>query len=268
MTHPINIGLTGMARAGKDTVANILIKQLGYHRVSVADPLKFGIDAALGCFGATPADETKDIVIPELGTTPRQIWKDFSEEFLKKYFGRDIMARIMAKRCETMQGPLVVTDVRFNEEAALLVRQGFLIIKVERPGQVKRDQDNHVSENGIDSKYVYGTVYNYHYDQPAERDDALLRSVQGLLSTKVTVECAGRNPHYNSRTFNEVLNEVLEEDNLQNDRTWRALLASAPDTLVEGEVASPTVSDPRTMELPSETLPPGMKQVPLLYPCK
>lgn len=196
MTQLINIGLTGMARAGKDTVANVLIQQLGYQRLSVADPLKFGIDAALGCFGATPVDETKDTVIPELGTTPRQIWKDFSEEFLKKYFGRDIMARIMAKRCETMQGPLVVTDVRFNEEAELLTKQGFYIVRVDRPGLVKREQDNHVSEAGIDNKYVYGTIYNYHYDQPAERDDNILRAIAGLFGIQKNVACVGRNQHY------------------------------------------------------------------------
>jgi hypothetical protein len=191
----INIGLTGMARAGKDTVAKILINHWGYTRISVADPLKFGIDAALGCFGATPADETKDDLIPELGVTPRQIWKDFSEEFLKPKFGRDIMAKIMAKRAQQMEGPLIVTDVRFNEEAELLYSQGFKIIKVVRPGQIRREQDNHVSENGIDERFVFATLYNY--DEP----DELKRSLT-LDDSLTKLLYPGMRP-----TFQEILGE-------------------------------------------------------------
>lgn len=177
----IHIGLTGQARAGKDTVAQLLISRLGYTQASAAKPLKEGGQALLGLFGCTPDEATKDEVMPDLGITPRQVWKDLSEEFLKPKFGQDILAKILCKQIQSIPGPVVVSDVRFNAEAELLTNLGFKIIKVERPGLERRAQDYHVSEQGIDSRYIFGTLFNHNELDEARRTDHLWTTLQTLL---------------------------------------------------------------------------------------
>jgi hypothetical protein len=151
-----NIALTGLARAGKDSVAARLVEHHGYVRVAFADKLKEAalrtdpiIDTAPGLYtherrlsavvAAVGWERAKDEYpevrryLQEYGQTVREIRPTFWIEAAMA----DVRAAWAAGK------PVVFTDVRYTNEADALTAAGFDIVRVTRPGQTPGD---HVSE--------------------------------------------------------------------------------------------------------------------------
>lgn len=153
-----DIALIGLARSGKDTIADYLIREHGYQRVAFADPLKdmaLRIDpwvyegheanrlsGLVGAFGWERAKEDYPEVrrfLQELGVAIRAEQSDF-------WLNRGLDA-IQAAGGDT---PVVVTDCRFRNEAASLGAMGFLITSVTRPSLlISGERDPHISENEL-----------------------------------------------------------------------------------------------------------------------
>ncbi|MEV0444023.1 hypothetical protein AB0I84_41680 [Streptomyces spectabilis] len=144
-----NIGIMGRAGTGKDTVGGWFVEHRGYRRVAFADPLK---EAALK---ADPVIEGPYPRYP-LGWTVRLSvlvehvgWERAKDEypdvrrFLQGLGGavraidEDFWLRTAVKRVveENERGrPVVITDVRYPNEAASLKRAGFQLLHIDRPG--------------------------------------------------------------------------------------------------------------------------------------
>ncbi len=158
MAYP-NIALLGRARAGKDTVASRLVQRHDYARVAFADPLK---DMALktdpivddGNAGYRFQFARLSEVVNAVG------WERAKDEYpevrrLLQLMGQsarkhdhNFWVRIALGKLDLAAHydmPVVVTDVRYQNEADALRARGFKMVRVLRPE--RRPQiDTHDSE--------------------------------------------------------------------------------------------------------------------------
>jgi hypothetical protein len=157
-----DIGLIGHARAGKDTAAGLLTATYGHRRIAFADPVRDllarvnpwvtpGVRLSTVLDSAGGWDDAKDIpevrrLLQECGTSARDILGD--NVWVQVAFGR------MWRRGE----PIVVTDVRFYNEAVALRDHGFLLIRLTRAAAPPIRP--HVSENNLDGYPVDHTFAN------------------------------------------------------------------------------------------------------------
>lgn len=142
MTIPKVIGLSGLARSGKGTVAAMLAPH-GYTRLPFAGPLKDML-RVLGLSdneldGARKA-EPCDLL---MGKTPRHAMQTLGTEWGRDMIGPHLWISSWQRRAVNL--PLVVADdVRFPNEALAVRIMGGVIWRIERPGLVA---DRHASEN-------------------------------------------------------------------------------------------------------------------------
>ena len=138
------IGIAGLARAGKDTLADYLLDNLSddWTRSSFADPLK----DMLRVIGVDCSDEAKAVIDDRFCYTPRHMMQILGTEWGREMIHGNIwveaFARLNAGKC------VIVPDVRFENEAKLVREHGVLIHLVGRGGI----EGNHVSENAIEFK--------------------------------------------------------------------------------------------------------------------
>lgn len=160
MSGLIVVGVTGVAGAGKGTVASML----GWHEVSFADPLYDMISTMTGYSVEQLKDrQFKEQVIPWLGKSPRQLLQTLGTDWGRDIVAKDVWRKIGARRIRGAQflgvPCVVVPDVRFDDEADLIHDEfGGVIWEVTRPGA--QTCVGHVSESGLSSIRVDRTLVN------------------------------------------------------------------------------------------------------------
>ena len=142
------IGFAGRARSGKDTVANFIVAAIGGYRYSLADPIRAML-APLGVDMSDPYWQArKEESIPALGVSPRRMMQTLGTEWGRQLINPDLWL-IMAHQRLLQSGPgMVISDVRFDNEAAWIRKHGGWIIHVIRPDT--KAVEAHESENGIE----------------------------------------------------------------------------------------------------------------------
>jgi hypothetical protein len=157
------IGLTGKARAGKDTVARILFMEHGFTRLAIADPLKETVAALYGLDPDEFHDDTlKGQVEPAWGLTRRAMMQSVGE-MVKKELGEDFWMRHWFRRYAQLgdKHSVVVTDVRFNHEAEKLIMLGGVIVEIVREDAgLVGEEGSHVSEQGLRSDLISHRLFN------------------------------------------------------------------------------------------------------------
>lgn len=136
------VGLTGYARSGKDTFARILVDEFHFKRVAFADALKSDLASYLG-ISRTRLDTEKEALRRALqlrGASLRAVdptyWIRLAMSSIKYYQGAG---------CN-----VVVTDVRFPNEAVALRNMGAVILRMRRADQPLVTEDADTSERSID----------------------------------------------------------------------------------------------------------------------
>lgn len=152
------IGIAGRARSGKDTVANFIIAAIGGYRYSFADPIR----AMLVPLGVDMSDPywqaRKEDVIPALGVSPRRMMQTLGTEWGRQLINPDLWI-IMAHQRLLQNGPgMVISDVRFENEAAWIRKHGGRIIHVIRPEA--KAVEAHASEDGIEVQDTDAQLFN------------------------------------------------------------------------------------------------------------
>jgi hypothetical protein len=196
-----NIGLVGRKRTGKDTAAGFLVER-GYERIGFADALK---DAALALDPIVGLRETWDVVYDEhetyqtierLSDVVKDIgWeraKDESPEVRRilQHMGETIrevlgdhswrnVALAKVEAANALGRPVVISDVRYPDEAAQLAEAGFLLARITRPGVVAVPGE-HASESNTDTIPVHAEIHN------GGTVEYLRREILGLTSAFVT----------------------------------------------------------------------------------
>lgn len=136
----IVIGLTGRAGSGKSTVAERLVCEHGFQAIAFADPLWAMLDIIGVDTERVHVDrEYKDhYLLPGIGKTPRALIQTLGTEWGRQLVHPDlwvIVARRQIEAHEHLYGRierLVFTDVRFDNEAALLHQMGGQLWRIIR----------------------------------------------------------------------------------------------------------------------------------------
>lgn len=158
------IGICGNIGSGKDTVANILIKERDYIKLSFASALKDAVAVIFGwdremLEGATnesriwreQVDEwwSKRLNLPCL--TPRWILQHWGTDILRDKFHKDIWIASLERKIIKLskENNIVITDCRFENEIQVLRRLGAKIIRINRINLQGNSLilQNHSSEN-------------------------------------------------------------------------------------------------------------------------
>lgn len=135
------IGLTGQAGSGKDTVRGILEQCHGFRGMAFADPIRSMLATLLCDAGVSPEwiyrRDLKEKPIPELGTSYRHLAQTLGTEWGRSFTQGDPWLRIAQARATALKAcgvnRLVISDVRFPNEASWIRAQGGEIWRIERP---------------------------------------------------------------------------------------------------------------------------------------
>jgi hypothetical protein len=162
------IGLTGHARAGKDSVAAYLVEHYGFGRVAFADALR---EAALALDPIIDYGHGRPLMRWErrTGLHGRRYvrlseyveafgWEEAKEvpevrRTLQRYgvaireMDPEFWIRTALAPMAYMSRPVVVTDVRFPNEVDAVRSRGGLFVRVRRPGATG---NGHISEHAVD----------------------------------------------------------------------------------------------------------------------
>lgn len=150
------IGLVGNAGAGKDTVANELVRQYGYTRVAFADPVR----AALLALDPMVVDEQGNVrlstIVETLGwENAKRLYPEV--RYLLQRLGTDAIRtqtpdywlNLAYRAAQLVEGPVVFTDTRFTNEIEMVDECGGVIVHVNRNNNpvLSGTAASHASEN-------------------------------------------------------------------------------------------------------------------------
>lgn len=172
------IGLTGRARAGKDTAAGFIeewavaIQHRTVARDAFADRLKRSAAAALGYEGDDPVGLCNAIKHDGEIVTTRGPWSISisGREFLQRYgteahreiFGSDFWVEQLFDNLNEAE-IVVITDCRFENEARAIRERGGQVWEVKRPqhaDELEGDLAQHASEAGVPVELVDRVIHN------------------------------------------------------------------------------------------------------------
>lgn len=182
-----SIGLMGYARSGKDTAGKHLVDALGYTRVGFADGVReslLALDPIVYADVQWRVSETRNVTDPRNAVAStfrlsdvvehvgwerakdevpevRALLQRMGTEAVRDVIGDDTWVRLASRKIGSLWGqhiPVVVTDVRFPNEAAKLRELGFTLVWVSRPGC--RPANAHASEVGLSAADADAVVIN------------------------------------------------------------------------------------------------------------
>lgn len=147
MPRPSVIGLAGRARVGKDTAASFLLAAIGGYRYSFADPMR-GMLLQLGIDMNDPYwIDRKEDIIPALGRSPRYLMQTLGTEWGRNLVHPQLWL-LLAQQRLLQNGPgMIVTDVRFENEAEWVRSQGGVVVHILREDATAVAA--HASEAGV-----------------------------------------------------------------------------------------------------------------------
>lgn len=183
MTSPQLIGLYSPApQSGKSTVASILTEH-GFRVLPFAAPLKRMIGTFLFQLGYGPEDidelltTHKEVKLDAINCSTRHLLQTLGTEWGRTCVHPDVWLQcwqVIAMRYLQSSTPVVVDDVRFQNEADLIRSLGGQLWYIERPGtEVKTE---HASE---------GSLNTYPFDRFLHNDGSL----SDLVATTESLLC-------------------------------------------------------------------------------
>lgn len=159
------IGLVGRKRSGKDTIGDYLVIEKKFVKYNFANPLKRGIMEMFGFTEEQLFGDTKDVIDPVWGVTPRLVLQVIGTEVfqydLQKYIpefqsvGRTFWVERFKQWYNDNQNlNIVICDVRFQHEVDSILKMGGQVWKIERPSLISSDE--HTSEIEMDK--IFGVT--------------------------------------------------------------------------------------------------------------
>ncbi|WP_353707268.1 hypothetical protein ABRQ22_14775 [Cellulosimicrobium sp. ES-005] len=201
------IGMSGRKQSGKNTFAAHLVNEYDYVEVAFADALRdmaLAIDPIVRArFVLDPHDPdrlgrvekirlseaVKDLgwdrakeLVPEV----RLFLQRLGTDGVRRIIGEDTWVEVLEDRVHGLVNTdVVVTDVRFPNEARAIQNLSGFLVRVERPG-LPVDEHPHVSEVALDdfADFDYIVANDGTIDDLHRKADRVLRSIASTLSTR------------------------------------------------------------------------------------
>lgn len=172
----ILIGLHGLARSGKDTTAAYIAAHYAFLTYALASPLKAALAEMFNLTQAQIEGDQKEVLLPSIGKSPRQLMQLLGTEF-GRHLVHDDLWLILAQQnianlldlSSAWAGGVVISDVRFENEAAWVRAQGGVVVHIYRPevcgvnphsseaGIAVHDNDFNI-RNDADLQHLYAQV--------------------------------------------------------------------------------------------------------------
>lgn len=158
------LGICGKARSGKNTVGEVLWQEFDFDQYAFADHLK-RIASRISLNSVDFWDDNiKDSPILN-GKTPREFLQQLGTDWVKPFLGEDIWVKHLIYDIKHTGFPwpienIVITDVRFEEEAEWIKSVEGTIVEVLRLNNPSISGEGHSSENGIPHKYIDHQILN------------------------------------------------------------------------------------------------------------
>ena len=154
------IGIMGQARVGKDTAATYLCDTYSMGTYAFADPIK---DMLTGLFGDLFREGDRELPISWLGKSPRQLMQTLGTQWGREQVHPDLWVLVADQMWKKYQelgwgSGVVLSDVRFRNEAEWILAQGGLLISLSRDGA--DTVADHVSEQQIPFDLAQHTIEN------------------------------------------------------------------------------------------------------------
>lgn len=169
------IGISGYARTGKDTIADILVEEYGFERLAFADKLRecvYALNPSLIGWYVPQLDAVKPqkylqevideygwdgVKSTEYGPEVRRLLQRFGTEVGRNILGENIWVDSTFLVTDVTKD-YIITDCRFRNEAMGILRQGGKMWRVNRPGV--GPVNDHISEIGLDNFPVDTVIDN------------------------------------------------------------------------------------------------------------
>jgi hypothetical protein len=150
------IGLTGYAQSGKDTVASILVEKYGYRRIAFADKIRdflYGVNPMVACSPTGYLQDLVNLVGWDNAKQEPQVRRLLQDLGISARELLDENIWITSALSKVSSGErVVVTDVRFENEAMMIKHLGGQLWRVKRVGFGPVNE--HVSESELDGYKV------------------------------------------------------------------------------------------------------------------
>ena len=139
------IGCVGFIGSGKDTAADYLVKEFGFHRDSFAATLKDAVAAVFGWDRELLEGRTKEarewreqidpwwserLNMPNL--TPRWVLQHWGTEVCRNAFHNDIWIASLENKLRRSGNNTVISDCRFRNEVEAIKNQGGRVVWIQR----------------------------------------------------------------------------------------------------------------------------------------
>ena len=154
------VGLSGYAQSGKDTIADYLVKQYGFVKISFADPIrkalytlnpKVNIADMRGVALSSAVDGLGWENVKADSPDTRELLQRMGTEVGRELFGKDFWVnQAMLKARE--HDKVVFADVRFENEVQAILEASGAVWRVSKPDV--EAVNRHISETSLDS-YVF-----------------------------------------------------------------------------------------------------------------
>lgn len=145
------IGFAGKPGSGKDTCADFLVQHHGFTKTAFAKPLKECCQNLFLLNDEQVNGNSKNVLDSRYGMTPRELLQKLGTDFIREMISKTFWIDRFAEDFEHMAKPVVVSDVRFPNEADIIRRMGGIVIYVSRPMSKLQAStvpgSGHISEN-------------------------------------------------------------------------------------------------------------------------
>ena len=155
------IGLVGKKGSGKDTMADFLVSEYGYHKLAMADPLKKACKILFDFSDAQLNDhELKEKIDDRWGISPRQAFQKMGTDLIRKHICDDFwLRRADIEVGHYLEESVVISDIRFPNEAEWVKHHGGILVRIHSPCPPHKE-DTHSSEVLVDDIVVDHELLN------------------------------------------------------------------------------------------------------------
>lgn len=141
------IGLVGYKGSGKDVMADFLVQNFGFIKISIAEPIKNACRELFQLSDDHFHDRMlKEKKIPFWNLSPREIMQKVGTDLFRHHFDDQFWVKILDQRIESLKNKvshIVISDIRFQNEADAVHKHGGIIVRIDRFSHVN---DYHESE--------------------------------------------------------------------------------------------------------------------------